>query len=76
MVFYFYYQKMTYDTDWYQVEDQIASQLFVNKNEMNIIESIGDSLLSIYDFKCGNPGVRGKKLVTLKDIILIKYINY
>lgn len=64
--FIFIIKKMTYDTDWYQVEDQIASQLFVNKNEMNIIESIGDSLLSIYDFKCGNPGVRGQKISHIK----------
>lgn len=44
----FIIKKMIYDTDWYQVEDQIASQLFVSDNKMNIIESISDILLSIY----------------------------
>ena len=44
----FLYRKMTNDTDWFQVENQIASQLTANDNSMNIVESIGDSLLSIY----------------------------
>ncbi|WP_073687225.1 AbiH family protein [Streptococcus salivarius] len=44
----FLYRKLTNDTDWFQVENQIASQLTANDNSMNIVESIGDSLLSIY----------------------------
>lgn len=52
----FIIKKMTYDTDWYQVEDQIASQLFVSDNKMNIIESISDVLLSIY--QRDRPGIR------------------
>lgn len=64
--FIFIIKKMTYDTDWYQVEDQIASQLFVNKNEMNIIESIAGSLLSIYDYECGNPEIRVPKISHFK----------
>ena len=75
--FIFIIKKMIYDSDWYQVEDQIASQLFVNENEINIIESIGYSLLSIDDYECGNPEIRGaKKLVILKEVILVKYIDY
>lgn len=44
----FLYRKMTNDIDWFQVENQIANQLTTNDNSMNIVESIGDSLLSIY----------------------------
>lgn len=44
----FLYKKMTNDIDWFQVENQIANQLTTNDNSMNIVESIGDSLLSIY----------------------------
>lgn len=44
----FLYRKMTNDTDWFQVENQIANQLTTNDNSMNIVESIGNSLFSIY----------------------------
>ena len=64
--FIFIIKKMIYDSDWYQVEDQIASQLFVNENEINIIESIGNSLLSIDDYECGNPEIRVQKISHFK----------
>ena len=64
--FIFIIKKMIYDSDWYQVEDQIASQLFVNENEINIIESIGYSLLSIDDYECGNPEIRVQKISHFK----------
>ena len=44
----FLYRKMTNDMDWFQVENQIANQLTTNDNNMNIVESISYSLLSIY----------------------------
>lgn len=44
----FVYKNMIFDNDWYLVENQIANELLEDINGLNIIEKIGDTLLSIY----------------------------
>lgn len=44
----FVYKDMIFDNDWYLVENQIANELLEDINGLNIIEKIGDTLLSIY----------------------------
>ncbi|HIH7955027.1 TPA: AbiH family protein, partial [Streptococcus suis] len=61
----FLYRKMTNDTDWFQVENQIANQLTTNDNSMNIVESIGDSLLSIY--QNGKSMIRTQRISHLNN---------
>ncbi|HEL2384332.1 TPA: hypothetical protein U0431_002068 [Streptococcus suis] len=61
----FLYRKMTNDTDWFQVENQIANQLTTNDNSMNIVESIGDSLLSIY--QNGTSMIRTQRISHLNN---------
>lgn len=61
----FLYRKMTNDMDWFQVENQIANQLTTNDNSMNIVESIGDSLLSIY--QNGKSMIRAQRISQLNN---------
>lgn len=61
----FLYRKMTNDIDWFQVENQIANQLTTNDNSMSIVESIGDSLLSIY--QNGNSMIRTQRISHLNN---------
>jgi hypothetical protein len=61
----FLYRKMTNDTDWFQVENQIANQLTTNDNSMNIVENIGDSLLSIY--QNGESMIRTQRISHLNN---------
>lgn len=61
----FLYRKMTNDTDWFQVENQIANQLTTNDNSMNIVENIGDSLLSIY--QNGKSMIRTQRISHLNN---------
>jgi len=61
----FLYRKMTNDTDWFQVENQIANQLTTDDNRMNIVESIGDSLLSIY--QNGKSMIRTQRISQLNN---------
>lgn len=56
---------MTNDTDWFQVENQIANQLTTNDNSMNIVENIGDSLLSIY--QNGESMIRTQRISHLNN---------
>ena len=58
---------MTNDIDWFQVENQIANQLTTNDNSMSIVESIGDSLLSIY--QNGKSMIRTQRIshLTIKN---------
>ena len=49
----FLYKDMIYDSDWYLIENQIASELLGDRNNLNIVEKIGDTLLSIYREKQG-----------------------
>ena len=66
----FIVKKMTYDTDWFQVEDQIASQLITNDNKMNIVESIGDTLLLLW--QCGKAGLRTQQISQNKGYTIDK----
>lgn len=61
----FLYRKMTNDMDWFQVENQIANQLATKDNSMNIVESIGDSLLSIY--QNGKSMIRTQRISHLNN---------
>lgn len=61
----FLYRKMTNDIDWFQVENQIANQLTTNDNSMSIVESIGDSLLSIY--QNGKSMIRTQRISHLNN---------
>lgn len=44
----FVYKDMIHDINWYLIEDQIASELLGNHNNLNIVEKIGYTLLDIY----------------------------
>ena len=44
----FVYKDMIHDINWYLIEDQIASELLGDHNNLNIVEKIGDTLLGIY----------------------------
>lgn len=44
----FLYKNMIRNSEWYLVENQIFDELLEDKNSLNIIEKIGDTLLSIY----------------------------
>lgn len=44
----FLYKNMIHNSEWYLVENQIFDELLEDKNSLNIIEKIGDTLLSIY----------------------------
>lgn len=54
----FVYKDMVYDSDWYLIENQIASELLEDYNNLNIVEKIGDTLLNIYREKRGSEGKR------------------
>lgn len=45
----FVYKDIIHDINWYLIEDQIASELLGDHNNLNIVEKIGDTLLSIYE---------------------------
>lgn len=52
----FLYKNMIRDSEWYLVENQIFDELLEDKNSLNIIEKIGDTLLSIYmESRIGPP---------------------
>lgn len=54
----FVYKDMIHDINWYLIEDQIASELLGDHNNLNIVEKIGDTLLGIYR---GEEGYVGRK---------------
>lgn len=54
----FVYKDMIYDSDWYLIENQIASELLEDYNNLNIVEKIGDTLLNIYREERSSEGKR------------------
>lgn len=44
----FVYKDMIHDINWYLIEDQIASELLGDHNNLNIVKKIGYTLLDIY----------------------------
>lgn len=52
----FVYKNMIFDNDWHLVENQIANELLKDTKGLNIIEKIGDTLLSIYREDRGDGG--------------------
>lgn len=56
----FVYKDMIHDINWYLIEDQIASELLGDHNNLNIVEKIGDTLLGIYRGKVDNKGRKGR----------------
>lgn len=44
----FVYKDMIHDINWYLIEDQIASELLGDYNNLNIVKKIGYTLLDIY----------------------------
>lgn len=71
----FLYKNMIRDSEWYLVENQIFDELLEDKNSLNIIEKIGDTLLSIYmESRIGPPrtplycGIKSKNSENYKII--------
>lgn len=56
----FVYKDMIHDINWYLIEDQIASELLGDHNNLNIVEKIGDTLLGIYGGKVNYKGRKGR----------------
>ncbi|HFI0359387.1 TPA: AbiH family protein, partial [Streptococcus suis] len=71
-------RKLTYNTDWYQVEAQIASQFVTSDSKLNIIESIGYCLLSI--FQQSGKGIKtlsyeGQEIKKIYYLLMLNLFN-